>query len=203
MPTHARSTSVLIAGAIACASIAAALAQGTQPTQTVANQQRQQNASQSASQSKARLTVPIIATVAAQTINGTFAIHRFARTTNNGVAAVGILTLSVTDAKSDASRAIITRTTLPVTIADRAATTTAAATQTCQSLGLVLGSIEIDPVGVAVQTNPVNVDVAAALPSTTSDQRFNSQLCQVADLNQGAGPADLATALNTLLEMIG
>jgi hypothetical protein len=139
---------------------------------------------------------------ATATVNGSFSIQRFARTTDDGVAAIGILTLSVTDATSDVSRAIITRTALPVTTADRAATATAPAAQTCQSLGLVLGSVEIDPVGVAVHTNPVHVDVAAAL-QTTSDQRFTSQLCQVAGLIDGARPADLVTALNTLLEMIG
>ena len=207
---HARSTSVLVVAAIACAPVTVALAQRTQAAPATTNQQRQ-NQSQTqtqgqSSQSKGRLSVPVTAIVATAggavaataTVNGSFSIQRFARTTDNGVAAVGILTLSVTDSTSEASRAIITRTALPVTTAPQ--TATAVATQTCQGLSLVLGSVDIDPVGLAVHTNELTVDLAAL--QTTSDQRFTTVLCQAAGMIESARPADLVTALNTLLEML-
>src|SRR5262249_38751798 len=45
---------------------------------------------------------------------GTFAIQRFARTVDDGVAAVGTLTLSFTDPASNTSRTVVTQVALPL-----------------------------------------------------------------------------------------
>ena len=59
-------------------------------------------------------TTPEGDATAAPTVAGTFAIQRFARTTEDAVAAVGTLTLTFTDPTTDAARTIITQVAMPL-----------------------------------------------------------------------------------------
>ena len=219
---------VALAAAIACAPVTAALAQGTQTVRN--NQQGQTNGQRQPT--PGRLTVPITGTLgtaatptpgavaaAASTVTGSFSIQRFARTTEDGVAAVGTLVLSFVDPASNAARTIVTQvamsvaksggTTPPGGAADQAqpivgATLQAsapAAAEACGTLSLVLEPPNLDQPGLAVQLDQVNVNVTAV--QGTAEQMRNL-LCEVAGLVEGtAPPAELVNKLNTLLDVIG
>jgi hypothetical protein len=212
-----------LAAAIACAPVTAALAQGTQSpsagkqsaaTQAGANQARQIDGQRQFT--PGRLVVPVTGTVgtavadaaqesAAGTAAGSFAIQRFARTTEDAVAAVGTLSLTFTDQETDTTRTVVTQAAMPLARSTDVATPTGAGepstTRACETLRLVLGSIEIAPLGVAVQIDRVNVDVTA-LPGV--GERLSALLCDVtSQLTGTARPAELVNTLNALLDVIG
>ena len=236
---------VALAAAIAGAPATAALAQSTQTTPTQAQNGRTRSAPTPTAESSltrkiegqrqltpGRLVVPVTGTPgrtaataadgreesAAAAVNGSFAIQRFARTTEDAVAAVGTLTLTFTDRTTNAARTIVTQAAMPLTrSADIAApagsnqpsaggapvtsSATAPSTQACETLRLVLGSIDIAPLGVAVQIDRVDVDVTA-LPGV--GERLGALLCDVTSQIAGTTPAaELVTALNALLDMLG
>jgi hypothetical protein len=211
-----------LAVAIACAPVTVALAQSPQNAkspQTSSTTQTRQNAGQRQA-APGRLVVPVSATLAgAETpsveagtsaVTGTFAIQRFARTTDDAVAAVGTLTLTVTDASTTSTRAIITQAAMPVARSTGIATpapavtaspSTGPTTTACETVRLVLDAIEIAPMGVAVEIARVNVDVTA-LPGV--GERLPTLLCEVANQISGTtAPAELVTTLNGLLDMLG
>jgi hypothetical protein len=209
-----------LAVAIACAPVTAALAQGTQSQKTPTsstNQTRQTEGQRQAT--PGRLVVPVAGALAgsgattvdsaaaASTVTGTFAIQRFARTTEDAVAAVGTLTLTFTDTATDASRTIITQAAMPVARSTETASSaqssaaTTPSTQACETLRLVLDGIAIAPLGVAVQIERVSVDVTA-MPGV--GERLQALLCEVTSQIGGtAAPADLVSTLNALLDMLG
>ena len=223
---------VALAAAIACAPVTAALAQGTQAQRN--NQQGQTNGQRQPT--PGRLTVPISGTLgtaatpatpaqttpegvaeAASTITGSFSIQRFARTTDDSVAAVGTLVLSLTDPASNAARTIITQVAMPVAKSDAATpggaagqpqptvgATLQAATPTaeaCETLTLVLEPPDLDLPGLAVQLDQANVDLTAV---QGTGERMRNLLCEVTGLLGGAaGPAELVNRLNTLLDLLG
>ena len=223
---------VVLAAAIACAPVTAALAQGTQALRT--NQQGQANGQRQPT--PGRLTVPISGTLgtaatpttptqttpegvaeATSTITGSFSIQRFARTSDDGVAAVGTLVLSFTDPASNAARTIVTQVAMPVAksgsgtpgdVANppppsigatlQASTPTA---QACEALSLALEPPSLDLPGLPVQLDRVNVDLTAV---QGTGERMRNLLCDVTGLLGGAArPAELVNGLNTLLDMLG
>ena len=207
-----------LAIAVACAPATAALAQGPQTART--NQQQQTAGQRQAT--PGRLTVPVTGTVggtdalaadaAANAVTGAFAIQRFARTAENGVAAVGTLTLTFTDPSTSATRTIITQAAMPLagstdapapaSAADRPATSALSPTTTaCETLRLVLDTIAIAPLGISLQIERVNVDVTA---TPGLGERLPALLCEVASQLAGTtAPAEVVTTLNTLLDMLG
>ena len=152
-------------------------------------------------------------------VTGTFSIRRFARTTNDAVAAVGTLTISLTDPASNAAaRTIVTELALPIARAGDPATPgappaqpqpigptpqalAAAEASTCETLSLVLGPLQLDVLGIAVQLNEANVDVIA-VPGAS--ERLKNRLCGLTALMDGvAPPAEVVRMLNTLLDTLG
>ena len=203
--------------ALACAPATAALAQGTQTSST--NPQRQTTSQRQAT--SGRLTVPVTGTfgstdapaadTAANAVTGTFAIQRFARTAENAVAAVGTLTLTYSDPSTSATRTIITQAARPLArstdapsptpAVDRPAASISPIASACETLRLVLDTIAIAPLGVALQIERVNVDVTA---TPGMGERLPALLCEVAGQLAGAtAPAEVVTALNTLLDTLG
>ena len=89
-------------------------------------------------------------------MTGSFAIQRFARTTEDSVAAVGTLTLNLTDPATNAARTIITQaamplaksgdTTIPGGTAGQPQPTGATA---CGTLSMVLGPLELTLLGLS------------------------------------------------------
>jgi len=153
-----------------------------------------------------------------QDVTGSFSIRRFARTTDDGVAAVGMLTLNITDPTSNAARAIVTELAMPILRSGDRATAGAAdaqtqpirptslaspsaATQACETLSLVFGSLRLSMIGNPVQLNETSVEIIA-MPGT--GERLRNVLCEVSGLMNGsARTADVVRKLNTLLETIG
>jgi hypothetical protein len=224
-----------LAATIACAPVTAVLAQSaptrstqardartsSTPTPTTGGNQTRQTDGQR-QLTPGRLVVPVTGTlgtatagtgggaeVAAETVNGTFAVQRFARTTEDAVAAVGTLTLTFTDQETKALRTIVTQAAMPVTRSAEStpgtgsneppATTSNA--RACQTLRLTLGPIEIAPIGVAVQIDRTTVDITA-LPGL--GERLAEALCSATSQIGGAArPAELLSTLNALLDMLG
>jgi hypothetical protein len=166
------------------------------------------------------LAPEILTVVAASTpdVTGSFSIRRFARTTDDGVAAVGTLTLSITDPTSSAARAIVTELAMPISRpGDRAISGAAdaqtqplrpaslaspsATTQQCETLSLLLGSLRLDVAGNPVQLNETSLEILV-MPGT--GERLRNVLCEVSGLiNGSARPVEIVRKLNTLLDTIG
>ena len=74
-------------------------------------------------------------------------------------------------------------------------------TRTCATLRLVLGSIDIAPLGVAVQIDRAIVDITT-LPGV--GERLGALVCDVTSQIGGtARPAELLNTLNALLDTLG
>jgi hypothetical protein len=224
-----------LAVAIASAPVTGALAQGTQAPLRNNQQQRQtegqpqptparlivpitgtlataETATSAAPTALEREAAPAVAMPTAlegdvaPAVTGSFAIQRFARTTAGGVAAVGVLTLSITDSASSGGRTIITRGVLPLarggdtpTLEEQAPASPPTLAQGCETLSLVLGRVNLDLPGRAIQLDEVHVDLVQG-----PGDRLGTVMCEVAGLLGGtAPPAELVKALNTLLDMIG
>jgi hypothetical protein len=69
----------------------------------------------------------------------------------------------------------------------------------CETLSLMLGRVNLDLPGRAIQLDEVHVDLVQG-----PGDRQGSVMCEVAGLVGGtAPPAELVKALNTLLDMMG
>jgi hypothetical protein len=231
---------VSLAAAIACAPTSVALAQGAQAPRTI--QQRQPTPGRlivpitgiveattpsappptappsSAEPSSVPPSVtPEGAAVSPQTVTGSFSIQRFARTTENAVAAVGTLSLSFTDSPSSVGRTVITQLAVPIATSGTTvpgdgsnqtspavATPPAAApalAATCETLSLKVGPIDLELLGVPVQLDQMNVDLTG---SPGSGAPLGKLLCEATSLIAAAAPpAEIARALNSVLDMIG
>jgi hypothetical protein len=207
-----------LAAVIAFAPVTGALAQGTRAQAPQNNQQRQTEGQRLPT--PGRLVVPVTGTVgipptapegeaaAAPALTGSFAIQRFARTTEDSVAAVGTLTLNLTDPATNAARTIVTQVAMPLAksgdpgIPDgTAAQPQPAGATACGTLSMVLGPLELTLLGLPFQLNEVTVDFAVV--AGTGD-RVGNLLCEVTSLVDGAArPAELVKTLNTLLDTIG
>jgi hypothetical protein len=210
-----------LAIAIACTPVTGALAQGRQSQSRSNNQQSQAEGQRQPT--SGRLIVPITGTVgtaamntparptaqegdAAPTVQGSFSIQRFARTTDGGVAAVGTLTLSSSDATTDAARTIIAPGTMPlasggntVSPGDERQGAPSAIAQGCETLSVVLGEVDLELPGRVIQLDEVNVEFVQGV-----GERHATLLCEIAGLIGGAGrPTELVDMLNTLLDTLG
>lgn len=220
------STSVL-AVAIACAPLTAALAQNSQTASSQnGNARTSTTPAQTAGSTQARqrqfmpgrLVVPVTGTAGDAAVNGTFAVQRFARTDENGIAAVGTLTLTFTDQTTTTSRTLVTQSAMPLArsldvalpteaseqIAASAAAapaTTIPSARACETLRLVLGAIDVAPLGLAVHVDQVTLDITA---QPGLGERLGALLCEVTtELTGNAAPAQLVTTLNALLDVVG
>jgi hypothetical protein len=203
-----------LAAAIAFAPVTVALAQSSQP----ASQPRQTEGQRQAT--PGRLTVPITGMVglapsssvapgvqavvaAPPQLTGSFTIQRFARTTENAVAAVGTLTASFVDPGSNATRTFVTQ--IAMAIMKAGATSAelpvAAAIQSCESLGVVLSAIDIRLLSLPVHLDTAMIDLTV-VPGT--GERFGTLLCTAgAQFDDLSKPAELVDTLNALLDLIG
>jgi hypothetical protein len=222
---------VSLAAAIAIAPVTAAFAQGTpQGTQATQNTQQRQTQGAQRTPTPGRLVVPIAGTLEAAAaptpangaaaaaeatpVTGTFSIQRFARTSDDAVAAVGTLTVTLTDPTSDATRTVITQAAMPLARSGGGSTNgstptsaatlpqaAGAATQACETLGLVLGPLDVQLGGRAVHIDRTNLDL---MVTPGLSDRFGALLCQVgSQMDGGSRPAELVTTLNALLDLIG
>jgi hypothetical protein len=156
--------------------------------------------------------VPAVDVATTPDVTGSFSIRRFARTTDDRVAAVGMLTLSFTDPTTSAARTIVTELAMPITSSGNRGTldivqtqplrpNPSAATQSCETLSLVFTPLALDVVGNPIQLNQTSLDIVA-VPGTGT--RFRNVVCDVANLiNTAARSAEIVRRLNTLLETIG
>jgi hypothetical protein len=141
---------------------------------------------------------------AAPPLTGSFTIQRFARTTENAVAAVGTLTSTFVDPSSNAARTIVTQIAMPIARSGitSAELPVASTMQACESLGLVLGAIDIRLLSLPVHLDNVTIDLTV-VPGT-GEERFGTLLCTAsAQLDDASKPADLVNTLNALLDLIG
>lgn len=142
----------------------------------------------------------------APTVDGTFAIQRFARTTEDAVAAVGTLALTIVDPETAASRTVVTQVAMPLANSGAPAPAPAANPQAltvraCETLSLALGPVALNLPGAAVELHEANVDLTVV--AGTGD-RLSGVLCEVADLIERTAPASqLAATLNRLLDVLG
>jgi hypothetical protein len=146
----------------------------------------------------------------APAVTGSFAIQRFARTTDGGVAAVGTLTLSFTDPASNKLRTVITQGAMPLgrgggtpdekpqPAGVKPQAPSPAIAQGCETTSLLLGGVDLDLPGRAIKLDDANVDL---VPSASEQQ--GTPLCGVAGLMDGTRPAELVKALNSFLDTMG
>ena len=203
-----------LAAAIVCAPATAAFAQGTRGTQGSSSRAETQSQRQP---TPGRLLVPVTIGVeaAAQAASaapaeGTFAVQRFART-DAGVAAVGTLTVRVSDSETGALRTVVTQIAVPLarpgssaggadTPVGQAAQAVATPSDACTTLNLALGAIDVEILGRTVHLERTAVDITAA----AGTNQLGTLLCQIAALlDSDTAPAQLVTALNRLLDLLG
>ena len=226
-PRRSRSAIVARVGlavTIACVPVTGAFAQ---QTQAPSRNNQQQSQAEGQRRPTGRLIVPVTGTLGTAapakptaaveaditpTVTGSFAIQRFARTTEGGVAAVGTLTLSFTDSASNKARTVITQGAMRLDRADDTGTpakqpqpggvspqaSPSATAQGCETTSLLLGGVALDLPGLAIKLDDANVDL---VPS--AGERQGTPQCDVAGLMTGATPAELVKALNTLLDTMG
>lgn len=204
-----------LAVAIATMPVTAALAQATHTSQ---NAQRLQTPAQR-QPAPGRLTIPVAATIAttstgarpdiepetAPETTATLSIQRFARTTDNGIAAVGTLTVSVADRESEGARTIVTQVAMPVARPAEGVTPTEASDrasgEACQTLALSLGPIDVTAAGL-----PIHVDAATLVLTAVpgASERLRTLLCEVSGtIGNPTSAADLLSSLNAVLDMVG
>jgi len=164
-------------------------------------------------------TTPGTVADATSQVTGSFSIRRFSQTTTGEVAAVGMLTMSLTDPASGATRTIVTQAVLPVVGASDdssspstpapvtpttarssvALGTDATAAQGCDTLSLTLGSVDLELLGMGVRLDQVNVDFVSR-----SAGRLGVVLCGATSLiDRGVSPEERMRVLNTLLDAVG
>jgi len=140
-------------------------------------------------------------------VTGSFAIQRFARTTDDTVAAVGTLTVTFADPTTNAARTIITQVAIPLATSGNATPGSSAGQPQpigatgCGTLSLVLGPLDLTLPGLTVRLDKVTVDFAEV---DGTGSRLGDLLCAVTSLVAGAArPVELVKTLNTLLDTIG
>jgi hypothetical protein len=132
------------------------------------------------------ITVPVTGSGAAGTFEGTFTLLRIVAT-DDGVAAVGRLTGTVTDA-SGVVTSIVRTVALPTAIGDA----------TCDILHLELGPLNLDLLGLNVDLSRIVLDITA---ESGAGNLLGNLLCQVAGLLDN--PNGLARLLNQILSILG
>jgi len=152
-------------------------------------------------------------------VTGSFSIQRFAPTTTGEVAAIGMLTLNLTDPASGTPRTIVTESAIRVaqSVDEPSALTSsvtrpttgssavmlnadsrvtrATPTQECQTLSLALRPVQLDIVGMSVRLDQVNVDFVSRTPG-----QLRNLLC---GSTRVVSPAERTNQLNALLDVVG
>jgi hypothetical protein len=127
------------------------------------------------------LQIPITGTTPGGTFTGTFDLRRFVRTTN-GVAAVGVLTGTLTNASGETT-SVVRTITVPVDVTQA----------TCDILHLDLGPLSLDLLGLKVDLSRIVLDI-------TAETGAGNLLCAVTGLLDD--PGGLARILNQILDII-
>ena len=153
---------------------------------------------------------------------GSFSIRRFAQTTTGDVAAVGMLTLNLTDPTSGLPRTIVTEsairlaqagdasnsvatnstrqtlgtTSLMLSTDSRATQTTAV--QGCETLSLGLRPVQVDLGGMTIRLDQANVDFVSR-----STGQLRSLLCGTTNVTGAGTAAERMNRLNALLDVVG
>jgi hypothetical protein len=151
------------------------------------------------------LAVPIAGTVdgVAGTLDGTFAISRFARS-GDQLIAIGTLTATVSDATGAVLRTIVTPLATPVTasaVSPPASASEITIAATCPILHLELGPLDLDLLGLVVHLDQVVLDITA---QSGAGNLLGNLLCAITGLLDPVGPlGQLVNLLNQLLDVLG
>jgi hypothetical protein len=137
--------------------------------------------------------IPVVGAVTGAvtgTFNGTATITRFAR--NNGqLVATGMVTGTVTNAAGQVVQSLAATFTAPVT---------AAAQSGCEILGLILGPLQLNLLGLGIDLNQVMLYITA-IPG--AGNLLGNLLCSVAGLLDGGGSLrQIVNQLNDILSML-
>jgi hypothetical protein len=135
-------------------------------------------------------------------VNAVFTIQRFVHE-GSRVLAVGKITATTTNAGGGA-RNVVTQARLPVL-------PSTAPSDVCSTLHLELGPLDVEVNGLRLEALVIAVDLAAPTVDVTrpagAQNELGAQLCSVGGLLDRGGVsnagAQLATALNQVLELIG
>ena len=136
---------------------------------------------------------------------GTFKLVEFAAS-GNQILANGYITGTLTDSTGVPVVSIMRAVSIPTTVNGAAGTSSAgrlsiSTNATCDILGLVLGPLHLDVLGLTVDLNQVVLDIAA---QTGAGNLLGNLLCAVVSLLDGAGAlVDIAQLLNRILDIIG
>src|SRR5262250_2500522 len=157
---------------------------------------------------KGSLTVPVTGMVGptAQSqvpFTGAFTIARFERSATGGVDAVGTLVASL-----PTGPVVVPQARMPVQTANTSTTAISAApTQTCDILNLVLGPLHLDLLGLVVDLNQVILNITA---EQGAGNLLGNLLCAITNLLNGTGSGSstgvvgqLVQSLNGLLASLG
>ena len=136
--------------------------------------------------SNASLEIPVTGTVPGGAFEGTFDLRRFVRT-EDGVAAVGVLTGTLTNSAGQTT-SIVRAVTLPVAVTQA----------TCDILHLDLGPLSLNLLGLQVDLSRIVLDITA---ESGAGNLLGNLLCAVAGLLDD--PSGLARILNQILDIIG
>ena len=132
------------------------------------------------------LTMPVtsVAGSAVQFV-GTFDLNRFVAT-DSGVAAVGTITGTLTDALGNTTT-VVSTVAIPVEVTQA----------TCDILNLVLGPLHLDLLGLVVDLNQVVLDITA---QSGAGNLLGNLLCAIVGLLDS--PSGLAQILNQILDIL-
>jgi len=144
---------------------------------------------QSASPRSGALTLPISGHTAgaANNVTGTLTINRFANQ-NGNLMALGTLVATVTNTTTGAVQNIVTNVAVPVTL-DPASS--------CPILGLTLGPLHLDLLGLVIDLNQVVLNITA---QPGPGNLLGNLLCAVANLLNGGG--GLSAVLNQIVALL-
>jgi hypothetical protein len=206
--------------------LALAVGVATAPVTVALAQERgafQQQNEGRAGRSGGSLAVPVSGTVTPHVnptmqapVAGTFTIQRFERS-GDGIVGVGTLTATFVDPLTNATRTIVTQTSLPLNreLSGGAASAPPAAEAedvpergpavamqpACDVLNLVLGPLDLNLLGLRIQLNQVVLDITA-VPGPGN--LLGNLLCAIVGILDGAGPlGQLVALLNGLLALLG
>ena len=139
-------------------------------------------------QNQPGLAVPVIGSGSGSTFTGTFTIQKFVAD-NGGVAAVGTLVGTVTDALGTTT-----------TVVQNIVAPAAVAAATCDILHLDIGPIVLNLLGLNVNLSEVILDITA---TSGAGNLLGNLLCAVTGLLDPGAATGLARVLNDILGILG
>jgi len=132
------------------------------------------------------ISMPVTSADSAVRFDGTFDLNRFVAT-STGVAAVGTITGTLTDALGNVTT-VVRNIAIPIQIG----------ATTCDILHLELGPLDLDLLGLVVHLNRIVLDIDA---QSGPGNLLGNLLCAVAGLLDN--PSRLARLLNDILAIVG